>query len=194
MHGAEGVGDVQLRHGGKLPGKLRVVLLLPGVKAQILQQHDLAALQGRRLGLGVLAHDVLGEDDLLAQQLAQMLRHRAEGQAVLPLALGLAQVGAGDHRRPTLQQIPDGGKAGHDALVAGDRARFLVLGHVEVAAQQDLLACHVHVHDGFLIVIHIGRSFMKIIRGINRPFRRSAAGRGSPAGAEPHRSAPPRSC
>ena len=90
MHGAEGVGHIQLRHGGKLPGKLRVVLLLPGVKAQILQQHDLAALQGRRLGLGVLAHDVLGEDDLLAQQLAQTLRHRAEGQAVLPLALGLA--------------------------------------------------------------------------------------------------------
>ena len=41
---------------------------------------------------------------------------------------------------PVLQQILDGGQCRHDALVAGDGAGVLVLGHVEVAAQQDLLA------------------------------------------------------
>ena len=87
---AESVGDVQLRHGGQLLGEGGVVLLLTGIEAQILQQHDLAALQGRRLALGVLTHDVLGEDDLLTQQPAQPLRHGSQRQALLPLALGLA--------------------------------------------------------------------------------------------------------
>ena len=90
VYGAESVGDVQLRHGGQLLGEGGIVLLLTGIEAQILQQHDLAALQGRRLALGVLTHDVLGEDDLLTQQPAQPLRHGSQRQALLPLALGLA--------------------------------------------------------------------------------------------------------
>ena len=155
---AEGVGHVQLRHIRQLLGKGGVVLLLTGVEAQVLQQHDLAALQRRGLGLGVLAHDVLGKDDLPAQQLAETLRHGGEGQLALPLTLGLAQVGAGDDRRVPLQQIPDGGQRRHDALVAGDGTGLLILGHVEIAAQQDLLAGDVHVADGLFVVIHTKRS------------------------------------
>ena len=67
-------------------------------------------------------------------------------------------MGAGDDRRPMLQQIADGGQGGHDALVAGDGTGLLVLRHVEIAAQQHLFAGHVHVHDGFFIVVHIGTS------------------------------------
>ena len=58
MHGAEGVGDVDLGHAGKLLGELGVVLLLALVEAEVLKQHDLARLQRGGLGLGVLADDV----------------------------------------------------------------------------------------------------------------------------------------
>ena len=179
MHGAEGVGHVQLRHVGQGLGQCGVVLGLALFKAGVLQQHDLAGLQRGGLGPGVLAHHVVGKDDLAAQQLAQTLRHGGQGQlaqGLLPLLLGdvglvlallhlllhvsgegggrLAQMGAGDDGSALLQQIADGGQGRHDALVAGDGAGLLVLGYVKVAAQQDLLACHVHVHNGLLVVIH----------------------------------------
>ena len=90
VHGAEGVGHIQLRHGGQLLGEGGIVLLLADVEAQVLQQHDLAALQGRGLGLGVLAHDIPGENDLLAQQFTETFCHGGKAQLFLPLALGLA--------------------------------------------------------------------------------------------------------
>ena len=122
MYGAEGVGHVQLRHGGQLLGEGRVVLLLAGIEAQVFQQHDLAALQRCGLGLGVLAHNVPGEDDLLPQQLAETLCHGGKAQLAFPLALGLTQMGAGDDRRLLLQKVADGGQRRHDALVTGDLA------------------------------------------------------------------------
>ena len=131
MYGAEGVGYVQLRHGGQLLGELGVVLLLAGIEAQVFQQHDLAALQRRGLAF--------------------------------PLALGLAQMGAGDDRRLLLQQVADGGQRRHDALVAGNGAGLLVLGHVEIAAQQDLFPGHVHVQNGLFIVVHTDTSPFEIV-------------------------------
>ena len=185
VHGAKGVGHIQFRHVRQLLGEAGVVLLLADIEAQVLQQHDLAGLQSGGLGLGVLTHDVLDEDDLPAQQLAQTLRHGRQRQLHLPLALGLAQVGAGDDRRAVVQQILDGGQCRHDALVAGDRARFLVLGHVEVAAQQDLLALDVYILYRFFIVIHgIRSSHVKFIYLPSRRFRRD---RESHSAAAPHR-------
>ena len=185
MHGAEGVGHIQLRHVRQLLGEAGVVLLLADIEPQVLQQHDLAGLQGSGLGFGIFTHDILGEDDLPAQQLAQTLRHGRQRQLHLPLALGLAQVGAGDDRRAVVQQILDGGQCRHDALVAGDRARFLVLGHVEVAAQQDLLALDVYILYRFFIVIHgIRSSHVKFIYLPSRRFRRD---RESHSAAAPHR-------
>ena len=177
VDGAEGVGHKQLRHVGQLLRQLGVVLGLALFKTGVLQQHDLAGLQRGGLGLGVGAHGVGGKDDLTAQQLAQTLGNGGQGQllqgllpvltghvglALLGLLLdeglkgggGLAQVRAGDDGSALIQQIADGGQGGHDALIAGDGAGLLVLGHVEVAAQQNLLAGHIHVHDGLLVVIH----------------------------------------
>ena len=194
MHGAEGVGHVQLRHSGQLLGKAGIVLLLAGIEAQVLQQQDLAAFQSGGLGLGVLAHDILGEDDLAAQQLTETLRHRGKAQLFLPLALGLAQMGTGDHRRALVQQVPDGGQRRHDALVTGDLAGGLVLGYVEIAAQQDLLARYIHVHDGFLVVVHIRVSFTEWYCCVPLPFHLCRTGRGSRSAAGPHRSGWPQSC
>jgi hypothetical protein len=108
----------------------------------------------RRLGLGVLAHDVLGEDHVHAQQLGKALCHGGQGQALLPLPLGLAQMGAGDDGRAVFQQILDGGQSGHDALVAGDLAGLLVLRDVEIAAKQNLFVSDVDVQNCFLVVVH----------------------------------------
>ena len=199
MYGAEGVGYVQLRHGGQLLGELGVVLLLAGVEAQVFQQHDLAALQRRGLGLGVLAHNVLGEDDLLPQQLAETLCHGGEAQLAFPLALGLTQMGAGDDRRLLFQQVADGGQRRHDALVAGNGAGLLVLGHVEIAAQQDLFPSHVHVQNGLFIVVHTDTSPFEIVcvwkKQISAPPSRPArTARGTRSAAGPRRSGWPRSC
>ena len=124
------------------------------MEAEILQQHDLSALEGACLCLGVFADDVPGKDDLPAQKLAQTLGNGRKAQLFLPLALGLAEVGAGDHRRALIEQIPDGGQRRDDALVRGDLAGLLVLRNVEVAAQQDLPALDIHVVNGFFIVVH----------------------------------------
>ena len=44
VRGAEGVVDKNISHGGKLLGKLGVVLCLALFKAGVLKQHDLAVL------------------------------------------------------------------------------------------------------------------------------------------------------
>ena len=68
---------------------------------------------------------------------------------------GLAHVGAGDDGGAVVQQVLDGGQGGADALVIGDdAAAVLGHGHVEVAAQQDLLAGNVHIADGLFVVVH----------------------------------------
>ena len=179
VDGTEGVRHENLRHGGQLLGECRVIFRLTLFKAGVFQQEHLAGLQSGGFGGGILPHYVMGKENLLPQQLAQPLRHRGKGQLFQGLLPGLpgqffgslalfrlllyplviirlrfAQMGAGNHRRPLLQQIADGGQCRHNPLVAGDFTGFLVLRHVEVAAQQNLLSFYVDIPDGFLLIIH----------------------------------------
>ena len=65
VHGAEGVGHVQLRHGGQLLGKARDRSSpRAGSKRRFSSSRISPGLQSGGLGLGVRAHDILGEDDL----------------------------------------------------------------------------------------------------------------------------------
>ena len=76
----ERVVDVEVGQLGELPGKNRVVFLLRGVEAQVLQQHDMAA--GVRLGhrrFGGIADAVGGEHDRPAEQRRQRARPAAAG-------------------------------------------------------------------------------------------------------------------
>ncbi len=68
--GAEGIVHIHIRIGGQLPGEGFVVLFLFLVEAQVLQQGDLAFLQGGDHGIRVRPHHVLGHLHRLAQQLA----------------------------------------------------------------------------------------------------------------------------
>ena len=154
MHGAEGVGHIDVRHLRQLLSEVGAVLLLALVEAEILEQQDLARLQGRGLGLGVLSDDVLSKNDIHAQQLGKSLGHGSQAQALLPLALGLAQVGAGDDGSAVLKQILNGRQSGYDTLVARDLAGLLVLGDVEIAAQEHFLALRIKIHDRLFVVVH----------------------------------------
>ena len=154
MNRAEGVGHIDLSHRGHLTGQLGVVLGLARLKAGVLQQHNLAGLEGGGLGLGVGAHHVPGHDHRLAQQLAETDGDRLQGQLGLHLTLGLAQVRAGDDRRPLVQQVLNGGQGGADALIVGDGSGGLVLGDIKVAAQKHLLAGDVDVLDRLFVVVH----------------------------------------
>ena len=179
MHGAECVGNEDLCHVSQSLSKLGVVLGLALVEAQVLKQHDLTGLEGCSLGLCILADGVGRKDDFHAEQLAQALCNGSEGQlleGLLPcflsegsriLALfglllhegiesgvGLAEVGAGDDRRAVFEQVLYGGESGNDTLVACDLTGRLVLRHVEIAAEQDLLALDINIIDGLLVVVH----------------------------------------
>ena len=91
VHGAKGVGYVDLCQGSQLLGKFRIVLLFFLMKAQVLQQKDLAILQGHGLFLGLLADAVGCKVDLHAgEQLAQPGRHRLKGKLRLNRSLGPA--------------------------------------------------------------------------------------------------------
>ena len=89
-----------------------------------------------------------------------------------------------DDRRALPEQVADGRQSGDDALIRGDRAGGLVLGDVEVAAQQDLLALDVYILYCFFVVIHgIRSSRVKFIYLPSRRFRRD---RESHSAAAPH--------
>ncbi|MPM75907.1 hypothetical protein SDC9_122902 [bioreactor metagenome] len=154
MDGAKRVGHVQLRHGGQVLCKLRVVFRLPRLKPGVFQQQNLAGLQRFGLRLRVGTHGVGGKNHFPAQKLPQPLCHGGQTQLHFPLSLGLPHVGAGDDRRAVFQQILNGGQRRRDALVAGNGAGGFVQRHVKIAPQQDLFACYVHVPDGFLVVVH----------------------------------------
>ena len=69
MHGAESVGDVDLRQVRQGLGKGGIVLGLAGGEAGVLQQHNFAGPQLLGLQPGIGTHHVPGHQHLLAQQL-----------------------------------------------------------------------------------------------------------------------------
>ena len=153
VRGAERVVDEDVRHVGKRLGQRGVVLGLALFKAHVLEQDGLAGLDLGGELLRVLADDVLGELDLLAEQLGQALRDRRERILHIDLALRTAEVRAKDHSCIVIEQVLDGLERSADALVIGDVA-VLVLRHVEVAAGNDLLARYVDILDALLVVLH----------------------------------------
>ena len=162
MDGAERVGHEDVGHVGQRLCEVCAVLLLADVEAQVLKQHDLTRLENGSLGLCVLADDVGSEDDFLTQKLGKSLRDGRKSQLGLPLALGLAEVGAGNDGSAVLEQIFNSRNGSDNTLVAGDLTGLLVLGNVEIAAEQNLFPVHVYVVNSLFVVIH-GLSSLKII-------------------------------
>ena len=75
MDRTEGVGHIQVGQVGHGLGQGGIIFRLAGLETGVLQQHDLAGLEGGGLGLGIGTHHVVSHDDRLAQQLAQAGGH-----------------------------------------------------------------------------------------------------------------------
>ena len=161
VDGAECVGNINLSQIAQGFCEVGAVFLLADIEAEVFKKHDLTGLQSCGLGLRVLADDVLCEDDLLTEELGKALCHGCKRQLFLPLALGLAKMRAGDDGRSLIQQIFYSGERGNDSLIACDLAGLLVLRHVKVAAEQDLLPLYVCIEYAFLTVIHSSSPFRR---------------------------------
>ena len=139
------------------------VFLLADIEAEVFKQHQLTGLERRGLCLRVLTDNVLCENDLHAEKLGKALCNRCERELFLPLALGLAEVGAGYDGSAVIQQIFYGRQRSDDTLIACYLACLLVLGDVKIAAQKHLLALNIRIEHAFLVVIHDKAPFRREI-------------------------------
>ena len=153
VRSAERVVDEDVRHIGKRLGQRGIVLGLALLKADVLEQDRLAGLDLGSQALCILADNVLRQLDFLAEQLAQALSNRRKRVLHVNLALRTAEVRAKDNCCIVIQQVLDGLERRADALVVGDIAVF-ILRHVEVAADDNLLARHVDIFNALLVVLH----------------------------------------
>ena len=118
---AEGVVHVEIAQRGELPGQRRIVLLLAGPEARVLDESDAAAGQPpRHRHAGGQVLDELERDAEHPLHVAQDLAQRVLG---IRTALGTAEVRQQDDPRAVLAQIPDRGQRGADAGIVGDGRR-----------------------------------------------------------------------
>ena len=139
--------DVGVRRQGR--GEGRVVRLLLGVEAQVLEHQDLARAEALDRVLRPDPERVAGDRHVAAQELGQPLPDRPQAQAVLDLAVRTAEVAGQDDRGAALQQGVDGRDGGPDPRVVGDLA--VRQRDVEVDADEDAFAGDVDVADGELV-------------------------------------------
>ena len=174
MGGAEGIVDVAVGIAGELfhelflaglHGSLGGLLLLVGgvlgeaagfafflsVVTQVLQEEDLAGLQGIGLGLSLLA--VIGELDGNAQALAHAGHDVLEGELGIYL-LGTAQVRHDDEGTTFGEHLLEGGHGTADTGVIGD-FEILVQGNVEVYAYDGFLAFEVVLVNELLHKLYV---------------------------------------
>ena len=97
--GPEGVVDVQVGVRRERRRERRVVRLLLGMEAQVLEQHDLARSHPLEGVLRADAEGVAGHRHVPPQQLGQALADRPQPEAVGDLAVGPAEVAGQDHLR-----------------------------------------------------------------------------------------------
>jgi len=147
--GAEGVVHPDVAEPGQLAGEGVVVRLLLGVEAQVLEEQDVTVLEVLHQLADAVADAVVGEDDVLVEELRQPggRRLQREAGAVLRLALGPAQVRGEDEPRAGPQRVLERGQRGADARVVG-HAPLRVERDVEVHAHEHALARQVELIDG----------------------------------------------
>ena len=134
MRRSERVVDVHVSKGCQPLCERRIVRLLAGLEADVLQHGHVAVAQCIDNAPGVVANHVVRHRHRCAEQLAEPRRHRRHPQRVVDAPLGTAQVRDHDHPRAAIAQCGDGGQRGPDAPVV-DHAP-VAHGNVEVLAEQ----------------------------------------------------------
>ena len=117
VRGAEGVVDVDVGVAGQRARERLVVGLLGRREAQVLQQRHRAGAQIVDHLAGAVAHRLVGQRDVGAEQLRQPRGDRLERVLLVGLALGAPEVRGEDDPRPLLDRQLDGRQALPDAGV-----------------------------------------------------------------------------
>ena len=126
VHDAEAVRHERVAELSELRGEraaLRVVLRrLARVEPEVLDDRDVAVLEGRDRLVGGLAHGVARERDRLAEQLRQSLCDRLEAVLRVGRAVGAAEVRADDDAGALVDEgVERGERCPHTAIVRDDR-------------------------------------------------------------------------
>jgi hypothetical protein len=170
VRGAERVVDVEVGEVGQRGGELRIVRLLLGVEAEVLEHQQVARTQLLDGHLDSGSERVAGHPHRAAEELAEAVGDRLQAESVVHLALRPPEMAGEDDGRPTLQQVHDRRQAGANAGVVGDPP--VVERDVEVGTQEDALARNVDITDRQLVHVasagRYRRSAMKAARSATR--------------------------
>src|SRR5450631_42519 len=138
VRGAEGVVHVHVALRGKLTHEGFVVLLFLVMKAQVFEQDQLTGAQIADHLLGGVPDAIIGQENVLPEQLAQAERGGLQTEGGVVFALRSPEMGAEDHARAGGDRFLDRRQRSDDALVVRDRSR-LVQRHVEIDANEHAL-------------------------------------------------------
>jgi len=169
----ERVVDVDIGVGGQSRGERRVVLLLLGVKAEVLEKQRLTWPEALDGIFRADTEGVAGHRDVAAHEAAQDLADRPQAQAVLDLSVRSTEMARQDDLGALGQEGVDRRDRRTDPRVVGD----LAVGErdVEVDTDEDALARGVEVANGQLV--HRFRRGRR--RAVERQRSRSGRRRGS---------------
>ena len=154
VSGAEGIENEDVTIGSELLGDLGIVLLLTLIEADVLENEDLARLDGGNSLSSLLAVGVGDKGNVETRELSELLGDRLEGQLGLEAgALGTAEMAHEDDASVVLNEVVDGGQG---SLDTGGVANDAILDrHVEVNADENALAVDIDVADGLLGKGHV---------------------------------------
>ena len=144
MRRAEGVVHVRVERGGEGLRERRIVALLLGMEADILQQERLAEGRGADLLGDLVADAVRGEGDAVSEELREALGDRRKAERIVG-ALRAAQMRADPDHRPAVQERAHRGKRRADARVVRDAA--VLDRDVQVRAEEHALPRRIEVGD-----------------------------------------------
>jgi len=119
------------------------------VEAEVFEEEHFTGLERGGGGFGDRADAIGGEGDGLAEDLFEFGGDGLEGEFLDHLAIRTAEVAGEDDRRAFFKGVLDRGQRGDDARVVGDGTGLLVLGDVEIDADEHAFAGEVEVADGF---------------------------------------------
>ena len=149
VRGAKRVVHIHIRHLCQLFRELRIVGLLLGVVADVLQQQNVAGLQDFHRLLHLLADAIVHECHGTIDQVGQFLGHRPQRHGGLALAVGTAEVGREDDAGAFLDQQVQGGQGLPDAgeVVDDHPAILLFHRHVVIDAHEHAFAAYIQIVD-----------------------------------------------
>ena len=107
VSGAESVVDEEIAEPGQAGGELRIVGFLAGLEARVLEEQDIAGVEGARRAFRLGTGDNGDRGNVLPEQLAQPSRDWSHGIGGIRLPLRPPQVRCQHDRRASVQQIPN---------------------------------------------------------------------------------------